>query len=99
MHKSVNTISEILIKINLFSLGINWILVLFGNVEFMSVVKYTNKPHCCSQDYLPTGEEMGLSICFSVKVSHSESLKPCLLQALFCSPSPAGFCFCHSLAG
>lgn len=43
--KSMNIVSGIFIKINLFSLGLYWILVLFGNVEFMSVVKYGNKCH------------------------------------------------------
>lgn len=43
--ESVNALSEILIKINFFSWGIYWILVLFGNAEFMSVVKYGNKAH------------------------------------------------------
>lgn len=39
----VNVLSEIFIKINFFLWGIYWILVLFGNVEFMFVVKYGNK--------------------------------------------------------
>lgn len=43
--KPMNTINEIFIKINFFSLGIYQILVLFGNAEFMSVVKYGNKSH------------------------------------------------------
>lgn len=45
MQKSVNTVSETLVKINLISLGINWLLALFGNVEFMLVVKYVNKSY------------------------------------------------------
>lgn len=45
MQKSVNPVSESLVKINLFSLGINWILALFGNVEFMLGVKYVNKSY------------------------------------------------------
>lgn len=43
--KPMNTINEIFVKINFFSLDIYQILVLFGNVEFMSVVKYGNKSH------------------------------------------------------
>lgn len=34
---------ETLVKINLFSLGINWILALFRNTEFMLLVKDANK--------------------------------------------------------
>lgn len=45
MQKSVNIVSETLVKINLFSLGINQILALFGNMEFMLVVKYANKSY------------------------------------------------------
>lgn len=36
---------ESLVKINLFSLGINWILALIGNVEFALVVKYVTKSY------------------------------------------------------
>lgn len=43
--KPMNTINEIFVKINFFSLDIYQILVLFGNAEFMSVVKYGNKSH------------------------------------------------------
>lgn len=43
--KPMNTINEIFTKINFFSLGIYQIPVLFGNAEFMSVVKYGNKSH------------------------------------------------------
>lgn len=39
----MGTLSEILIKVNLFSLGISRILVLFENAELMSVVKGTKK--------------------------------------------------------
>lgn len=41
--KSMGTISEILITINLFSLGIYRIPVLFGNAELVSVVKGGDK--------------------------------------------------------
>lgn len=43
--KSVNAVREALVKINLFSLGINWILASFGNVEFMLGMKYVNKSY------------------------------------------------------
>lgn len=43
--KSINIISRIFTEINLFSLGRYQILVLFGNAEFMYVVKYGNKSH------------------------------------------------------
>lgn len=41
--KSISTVSKILIKINLLSLGICRMLVLFGNAEFMSVVQCGTK--------------------------------------------------------
>lgn len=47
--KSMSTISEILIKINLFSLGIYWTLVLFGNAEVMSAVKCGNEARIIRQ--------------------------------------------------
>lgn len=47
--KSMGTVSEILSKINLFSLGMFQILVLCGNAELVSVVKGSNKTRTVRQ--------------------------------------------------
>lgn len=76
---SRNTVSEILIKINLFSLNIHWIGVLFGNTEFISVVKDGNKsPLAVARTVCQLEREQNSGVRLSGEASHPGSPKPSL---------------------
>lgn len=76
---SRNTVSEILIKINLFSLNIHRIGVLFGNTEFISVVKYGNKsPLAVARTVCQLEREQNSGVSLSGEASHPGSPKPSL---------------------
>lgn len=76
---SRNTVSEILIKINLFSLNIHRIGVLFGNTEFISVVKYGNKsPLAVARTVCQLERKQNSGVSLSGEASHPGSPKPSL---------------------
>lgn len=87
---SRNTLSEILIKINLFSLSIYRIGVLFGNTEFISVVKYGNKsPVAVARTVCQLERKQNSGVSLSGEASHPESLKPSLRREQPELPLPA----------
>ena len=76
---SRNTVSEILIKINLSSLNIHRIGVLFGNTEFISVVKYGNKsPVAVARTVCQLERKQNSGVSLSGEASHPGSPKPSL---------------------
>ena len=79
MQHPETLLSEILININLFSLSIYRIGVLFGNTEFISVIKYGNKsPVAVARTVCQLERKQNSGVSLSGEASHPESPKPSL---------------------
>lgn len=99
MQKSVSPVSETLVKINLFSLGINWILALFGNVEFMLVVKCVNKSYIAVVRSSQLGRKPNLALACLWKFHSYTAWSVLWWKEYTCVSYPDDRCFCCLLAG